>query len=296
MKHVIDVGADRPSCFLIDNLEYARRAQSAAGIGRRVLEEPLKLHLLIPVSRPETENGLWPLVIFVVGGAFKNPKVTTRIPWLCRLAERGFAVAMPEYRGSESAVFPAMMEDIHSAVRYLRKNAARYGFDPDRIVMMGGSAGAHIAVQTAFAPADFNDPEDDLSIPVNVNGVIDIYGTSDPAALIADDADIGEWVMSFPCQLTKCFDRERLPQALAPMNLLQYVSDDAELPPVLIVHGDADSLVPIRQSELFYEALEKCGKDAEFYIVRGAEHADQIFFEKEMMDIYEAFIRRVTES
>lgn len=294
MRKELRIESSTSSCFYIPDVEYVRRKDSTMGMRKGILESSLKLHLLLPMKKCDTENGLWPLVIFVVGGGFRTPRVQCRMPWLARLAERGFVVAMPEYRGSEFEPFPRMMEDVHTAVRFLRIHAKQYGIDSEKVVMMGGSAGGHIALQTAYAPDSFYDEEDDLSIPADVCGVIDLYGTCDVRCMIKENDDIGSFVQSTPCRTVRCFERSRLEEALAPMSILQYVSKDTKLPPTMIAHGDSDDIVPVEQSDMLCEALEKAGKDVEYYRIKGAKHADPIFFGQTMMDLYEAFIRRVT--
>lgn len=112
--------------------------------------------------------------------------------------------------------------------------------------------------------------------------------------MIKETDDMGSFVQSLPCRTVRCFERSRLEEALAPMNILQYISEDTKLPSTMIAHGDSDDIVPVEQSDMLCEALEKAGKDVEYYRIRGAGHGDPIFFGQAMMDLYEVFIRRVT--
>ncbi len=295
MQKELQLLVKHQSCLLLHDITYARRSASVIGIKRSALDTSLDMQILLPMSESGTRNGLFPLVVCVVGGGFRTPKVKFRIPWMARLAERGFVVAMPEYRGSETASFPAMMEDIHSAIRYLRKNASGYRIDPDRIVLFGGSAGGHIALQCAYAYDDLNSPYDDLSVSTEVDGVIDLYGTVDIASMVSEDMNMEKFALTPPAQLVKKFTPESAKEALKPANILQYITPERRLPPTLIAHGTADDIVPISQSEMLYNALVKAGKESDFYKVKDAAHADPVFFDEDMMDIYEAFIHKVTE-
>lgn len=292
MKKTLNLKSKTPRCCYIENIEYARRKRGAMGI--QAMEESLKMQLLLPRNKSDTKNGLYPLLIFVVGGGFRTPLVHARLPWMTSLAERGFVVAMPAYRGTETNKFPDMLIDIHSAIRYLRIHANDYGIDPKKIVLMGGSAGAHIALQAAYAPNDFNAPTDNLNIPVDVCGVIDLYGIVDVSKIINWNSDLNSLMQSPPMQLVKCFEKEYLEDALTPTKILPYITKEANLPPTMIAHGNRDTTVDISQSEELYKALCEAGKDVEFYRITNAIHADPVFFEDDMMDLYESFIRRVT--
>lgn len=285
MIQEIQIGKCNTCVGYIPEIEYARRPNGPT-------ELALHLQILKPMNLPDGE--LLPLVIFFVGGGYRTPKVRLRLPWLTPLAQKGFVVAMPEYRGTESCCFPAMAEDACSAVRYLRTHAKRYGSDPNRIVLAGGSAGAHLALLAALAGEHFVAEGDDSSISTEVCGVIDIYGPTDCSRMELPANDPASMLEFPPMQLVKCFDQETLPKALEPTCVLRYVHERKICPPILIAHGDADKIVPISQSELLYQALCETNNEAEFYRIKGADHADFRFFQEEMMERYASFIRRVT--
>ena len=95
--------------------------------------------------------------------------------------------------------------------------------------------------------------------------------------------------------MTGCTDRDFVVQVLKNATALNYITQEADLPPTLIAHGSADAMVPADQSAELYQALQEAGKDVQLYIVEDAAHADRKFFQKEMMDVYAEFIHRVTE-
>jgi len=291
----MDFAATTPCCGFLPDVEYVRRKLLLRGQNVGFVERALKMQVLIPNQLPKPEGG-FPLVVFVVGGGFREPRVQFRVPWLARLAEMGFVVMMPEYRGSESSAFPAMAQDVHTAVRFARKNAAWYGANPDKIVLMGASAGGTLALLCAYDNDALCAPDDDRSVSGKVCGVIDLYGVSNFSRMLELELERGgDLQETVAARLTKSRDCAAIREAIKPFEPLGYISQAVSLPPALIAHGDADRLVPISQSEELYQALKEAGKDVQFYVVEGAAHADRKFFQKEMMDVYAEFIRRVTE-
>ncbi len=109
--------------------------------------ERQKLDLYLPPT-----GSRWPLVVSIHGGAFRmGSKDGEAAATAGALVARGFAVAAINYRLSQHAIFPAQIEDCKAAVRWLRANASRYGYDPDRVASFGGSAGGHLAAMLGTA-------------------------------------------------------------------------------------------------------------------------------------------------
>jgi acetyl esterase/lipase len=224
-----------------------------------------KLDLYVPPGK------LRPLVVYVHGGAFLAGDKSTGVP-LEYLAE-GYAVASVNYRLSGDALFPAQIEDCKAAVRWLRANVATYGLDPDRFAAFGPSAGGHLVAMlgTTGGVREF-DVGENLGSSSRVQAVVDYFGPTDflqmdahrlPNGQVHDAADspesrlIGGAIQE---------NRDRVAKA----NPITYVSKDA--PPFLIVHGDADPLVPHHQSELLAAALRTAGVPVTFYTVKGGGH------------------------
>lgn len=286
----ISVGMERPASIYISDVEFARRLRR----GMIFAQIPLSLQILMPGPGTRPEETRLPLVLFVPGGGFMSPQMYWRVPWAARLAERGFVVVMPQYRGAEESPFPSQVEDILTAIRFLRTHADNYGIDPDRIVLMGGSAGAHIALLAAYAGDRFHAPDDDLSIPVDVCGVIDLYGPADKRSMVPEDWPEEAAAASPPGRLVGGLDIRKHPEAIAPTIVANYIQKNVKLPPTLILHGSADDIVPFSQSAQLADILEEAGQDVDFYRVEGAGHATPEFFQPEVIDLYEAFVHRVT--
>ncbi|MDG2087391.1 MAG: alpha/beta hydrolase [Arenicellaceae bacterium] len=226
-----------------------------------------KLDLFLPesgVSRP--------LIIYIHGGGFSRGSKAQQLPPASYL-EKGYAVASLNYRLSQDAIFPAALEDVKTAVRWLRANADEYGVDPNRFAAWGQSAGSYFAIMLGVTSgvSEFEVGENqDVSSAVQV--VLDNYGPTDFAQMDAHRLPGGQehnLADSFESQFIGGALQENL-EAVARANPITYISEgDA---PMLVVHGDADPLVPHHQSEILVEALQAAGVEVEFYTVAGGGH------------------------
>lgn len=223
---------------------------------------PLSLDLHLPDTRPA------PVVVFVHGGGWRLGSRRTFTPDLSeaesfgRIVAAGFAVASVDHRLSGEALFPAPVDDVVAAVRWLREHGPEHGVDPARLVLWGESSGAHLAVLAAIRE------------PHGVAGVVDWYGPADLTRLGRD---------LFPADPDR-FDRdprtreagllggpvgERLDLAVAASPARQVRPG---LPPFLVAHGEADDLMPLAQSEALVAALTAHDVPVEFLRVPGAGH------------------------
>lgn len=271
---------DNYEIYYKEDVEYLKRG-----------DRTLKLQIIGPIDVKEAV----PCIVYIPGSAFHEQNVKERIPQLSYLAERGFVVAALEYRGSESAIFPAQALDAKAGVYYMRDHAVEYGINPDNIILMGDSSGAHTAVMAAFSyGVDEVEEEGRKSKEPIVKGVIDLYGPTNFLTMNDEPSSQDHRTPDSPegCEIGKKRVLEH-PELVRPTILANYVSKDRELPPILMFHGTNDELVPFGQSCQLFEALKDAKKDATFYQVIGAHHGGREFWTKEVLDIEESFIRRV---
>jgi acetyl esterase/lipase len=223
----------------------------------------------------------------VHGGAFRLGSKEDRVP-LPYLAE-GYAVASINYRLSQHALFPAQIQDCKAAVRWLRANAGHFGLDPQRIGAWGESAGGHlVAMLGTTSDTDEFDVGENLHVSSHVDAVVDYFGPTDflqmdahrlPHGQIHDVPDSPESeLVGGPIQENK----ERVARA----NPITYVTANAA--PFLIVHGEADPLVPYHQSQLLEQALKQAGVAVLFYTVRGGGHGG--FTDPKVSELTKAFL------
>ena len=264
-------------------------------IGNRFLDlrydsisETTKLDLYLP----ESESGRFPLIIHIHGGAFMlgDKRDIQLQPWL-EAIDRGYALASINYRMSREALFPAAVEDCKNAVRFLRANADLYRIDPDRIAIVGGSAGGNLAAMVAVTAGHSGFKE---SSPINdascaVQACVDWFGPTDFLKMDEQLASSGLG----PCDHDQPDSPESRylgghivkldPNYVQSANPMTYVHP--EIPPFLIQHGDRDHVVPCQQSLIFVEKIVSvAGKDrVKFEILSGADHADPMFITPENM-------------
>lgn len=235
--------------------------------------ERQKLDLYLPPTEAH-----WPLVVSIHGGAFRTgSKDGEPVETVGALVARGFAVAAINYRLSQHAVFPAQIEDAKAAVRWLRANATIYGYDPNRFASFGTSAGGHLAAMlgTAGDVAAF-DVGANPGLSSRVQAVVDFFGPTDflqmdahrlsPQAMVHDTPDSPE------SQLVGGPIRDN-PDGVARANPITYATTDD--PPFLIVHGDADLLVPPHQSVLLDDALREAGVRVRLVTIPGGPHGGE---------------------
>jgi acetyl esterase/lipase len=151
--------------------------------------------------------------------------------------------------------------DCKTAIRWIRKEAATYGFDPDRIAVAGGSAGGHLAMMTAYTPdvGELNTGGLYTEYPVNVSCVINLFGI----------ADVRKWgFRSFVGDTLAADERQRVLSLVSPIT---HVASNTV--PTLVIHGTKDPTVPFGQAEALVETLKEFRAPHRFISVEGGQHA-----------------------
>ncbi len=231
-----------------------------------------------------------PCLVYVQGSGWGKQQTQLYLPKMMPFAYAGYVVACVEYRTSAQARFPAQIQDTRCAIRFLRKNAQTYGIDPQHIALMGDSSGGHTVLMAALADGFIEDTPDYSEYPSNVNCVIDFYGPTD---MLASGLDQRWKNMTQERKKEFVFRAETDAQMRALIqqgNPLTYISADRPLPPVLLMHGDRDPVVPLNQSVILYEKLRETGHDVEFYKILGAGHGVG-FWIGPVYDAVNAFLR-----
>ena len=232
--------------------------------------ERQKLDLYLPAS-----GSKWPLIVSIHGGAFRmGSKDAEPARSAGAFVGHGFAVAAVNYRLSQHAIWPAQIEDCKAAVRWLRANAGRYGYDPARVASYGGSAGGHLAAMLGTTgDVKAYDVGANLGLSSRVQAVVDFFGPTDFLQMDAHRLNAQAMVHDTPdspeSQLVGGPIRDH-PDRVARANPITYVTADD--PPFLIIHGDADLLVPHHQSVLLEAALRKAGVPVQFVTIAGGRH------------------------
>ena len=225
-------------------------------------ESSQKLDLFVPAG-----NGPFPLIINIHGGGWHSGGKQGGVLLAKTYLPKQIAVASLNYRWVQDSPFPAQIEDCNAAIGWLRDHATKYHLNPDKIGIIGHSAGAHLCALIA-ATGDgttFKNPQ-------KVQAVVCASGPFDL------DRERGQWPKNsflwnehdamFPFFPKKTYDgafaRYASPQSYT----------HAGVPPILIVHGDNDTLVPLGQAQIFADSLKKAGVDATFRVTAGRNHGN----------------------
>jgi acetyl esterase/lipase len=244
---------------------------------------------------PKTPQQKVPIVVWLHGGGWRFGD-RRMAPDLSRFfAERGFAMVSIDYRLSEEAVFPAPIEDVKTAVRWIRSVADTFGLDGNHIGLWGSSAGGHLAACAALSPAEQFQGSEHPGLSSAVQAVVDGYGPVDfslidkerdqftPAAVDVEGIVVPDLL---PAGHPESFESRFLgvpvdssPEQVKLANPITYVHRGA--PPFLILHGLSDRLIPWPQSRLLFEALQAAENEATMLTFERLGHG---FFNNSKLD------------
>lgn len=217
--------------------------------------------LLLDVARPKGGTGPYPAIVCIHGGGWRGGDKISFRPLIHLLAQRGYVAISVRYRFAPAHPFPAQIEDVKNAVRFLRANADQWDVDPDRIGAMGGSAGGHLALLLGTTEeSDGFEGQGNEGYSSAVQAVASLVGPTDLTATFPPS------VQQMLRDLVGGDDREALRSA-SPMNHLS-----AEDAPVLLIYGTADPLVPYSQATAMLAACRRESVEAELITVQGGGH------------------------
>lgn len=264
-----------------ENLPFTRQADVIYG-------RKFGVALTLDVFTPKT-NANGAAAIFVVSGGWFSGHDALNAPagppFVTALVERGYTVFAVVHGSQPKFTIPEIVQDLNRAVRFVRHNAGKYNVDPNRIGIYGGSAGGHLSLMQATAGdkgnPDAKDPVDRESS--RVQAVACFYPPTDFLNYGKDGEDaLGRGILKdykapfdfeeFDAKtraLVAVTEEKKLEigRRIAPVN---HVSADD--PPTLIIHGDADKLVPIQQAEIFVAEMKQAGVEAKLIVKPGAAH------------------------
>lgn len=277
--------------------------------------------LLLDVFLPEqkiSEAGHPVLVVIHGGGWVEGDKSMDSVYYLQKLREsanqNGFAVVSINYSLIGKDIhFPNPVADCKDAVRWVRANAGKFGFDPDNIGLWGGSAGAHLALLIAYSPEDMWQGNENLQqYSGEVDYVIDNFGPANLNKLFKTKASFMT-VFFFKTFLPKLYDiRNKLIMAMTGASLeddeekaIEILKDhssveyaDSTSVPTLIVHGTKDRIVPLSESKKLHKLLNKLNVENEIILIKKGNHGFSNLSEEETDSIVNKtilFMKRHTD-
>jgi len=220
--------------------------------------------LKLDVYQPRKPASAVPTVIYFHGGGWvsrdKDEATLRLLPYL----QMGWAVVNVDYRLAGAALAPAAVEDCRCALRWVAQHAADYKFDSSRIVLIGASAGGHLALMAGMAPHSAGlDEECPAGDDVRVAAIVNWFGITDVADLLGGKNQ-RDYAVAW---LGKQKDRKKIARRLSP---LTYVRPG--LPPIISVHADKDPTVPYSHAVRLHRALAKAGVPNQLVTIRGEKH------------------------
>ena len=237
----------------------------------------LKMHLVYPVNFYfEKKKKLkiekkYPAIVFAAGSGFTHPLYKGRIGAVCKIASAGFVVAMVEYSNFlKGNSFLDTCLDVKTAIRFLRSKANEYHIDTNRIAAWGTSSGATNVLFATFTGGDesfktseYREFDDSVCALVSICGPTDL-------------TDIVNHPINPELRIYKEYWEEHPPkkdcmELCSEASPINYVSEK-QLPPIMLVHGTEDDMVPFCHSEKMYNKLRDYGHEVVFYKVNGASH------------------------
>jgi acetyl esterase/lipase len=231
---------------------------------------------IVDIYMPAKRGAAKPLVLYVHGGGWVAGHTRHAGPManfpaaLAKLASEGFVVASLEYRLAGEARFPAQVQDVRAALRFLKGNAARFGLDPARTGIWGGSAGGHLSALAALTCGVSSLDAPGVTAPAGsecVQSAVIWYGVFDFAALAAGRASGGDGAAE---RLLGCTG-PCTPAQYAPASPVTYI--DAKDPPFLLIHGEGDKTVPVAQSHLAETQMRAAGVSVSSIYIPVVDHS-----------------------
>lgn len=304
MRTVIEPGKARKSINFLDSIVYST-VRNLAG-------ETLPLEMSIMLQNGNSEMffaaGIHdeedkhpkPAILWIPGGGYRGCDKNLMTAEMAFLADAGFVVASIYYRSSAEGHMPAQIVDVKTAIRFLRAHAAEYEIDPERIGVIGRSAGGQLAALAGMNVDRWHAGEW-LSEPDTVQACIDMFGPVDIAGLLREeerrqqaDPENYRWASVAESHggavLGGAYGADMLERARE-VSANTYIS--GRMSPIMILHGDIDSLVPASISECFYQSIVDSGfgDRAELYILHNAGHGTKDFFQPSVKELMLRFFR-----
>ncbi|MFA5132067.1 MAG: alpha/beta hydrolase [Candidatus Paceibacterota bacterium] len=249
----------------IKNIEY-----------KNVNGQSLQLDMYIPQKK---SIKLAPLLIFVHGGGWSGGKRSDYLVYLLSFAKKGYITATISYRLDADTPYPAAIEDVNDAVTWLSSHSETYGYDKNNIAIIGGSAGAHLALLAAYGWGG--------SVSHPIKAVVDLYGPTDLTTGYMRNHSLVTSFIGHPYE-----DSPELYKEASPITYL-----DSKDPPTLIFHGTSDELVPLSQSDVLKAYLHTLGVPVTYYRLPLWPHTMDVvkrvndFTDQKMEDFFATYLK-----
>ena len=257
----------------------------------------LHLKVIIPQTRNSQNNDKrYPCFVYVQGSAWFKQNISSKLGLLARLAEKGYVIAVVEYRHSGIAPFPAQASDTRNAIRFMKIHAKEYKVDVDQIFVGGDSSGGHTAMFSQLIQDDDQGSNLYPAASADVKGIISFYGASSVMLEDGMPSTINHHLPDSPEGLEMGgINLREHPELCRKMSVECNIDENTPLPPVLMFHGTKDRTINPSVSVLIYNKLRECEKDVQLYLLEGADHGGSEFWTEEIQKIIINFFSECKE-
>ena len=229
--------------------------------------------LTLDVFQPPKPNGC--AILFMVSGGFFSSHEAINAKSYAPFLDRGYTVFAVVHGSQPKFAVPEITQDIHRAVRFIRHNAAKYGVNAEKFGITGGSAGGHLSLtmgtQGGPGKADAKDPVDRESSAVQAVACFfpptEFLNYGQPGEDAVGVGILKDFKPAFGPRSDTAESRQALGREISPIYFIS-----SNMPPTLIIHGDADKLVPIQQAESFVKRAQEAGATAKLIVKPGRGH------------------------
>ena len=262
------------TCLLIATSAWAQTNASFQRTEDVIYGHKYGMALTMDVFQPKKPNGVG--IIYVVSGGWFSSRGGISAAAYQPFLDRGYTVFAVLHGSQPKYIIPEIIQDMHRAVRFIRHNASAYGIDPNRLGVVGGSAGGHLSLILATRAGSeemkkSKDPIDQESSAVQCAAAFfpptDFLNYGGPGITGDGVGTLKDFKSAFGPLADTDEGRQKLGHEISPIYFIT-----SNLPPVLIIHGDADTLVPIQQSETFVQRANEVGVTAKLIVKKGAKH------------------------
>lgn len=278
MKHELKINPSQPGLWLDSNITYT---QVPGWLGQATRD------LKLSVIRPQDLNQKLPVIFWFAGGGWMDTDHNIHLPNLVALAQKGYVIVGVEYRDSNKINFPGQLEDAKAAIRYIKANAAKFAVDPNKVIVMGESAGGHLASMLGttngikkYEVGNHLNQDSSVQIAIPMYGVVSPLNAKQGSA--TNDFD-------FVYRNLLGAEPEAAPDLNEAANPIAFINPQTV--PFLIFHGTEDVVVPVKDSESLYEALQNKGIAADLYLLPEVGHMDSRFLQPEIFELIDQFIK-----